>query len=105
MQVVSIVVIELLSSLVTYLVLRWDRGRLDAYGRARMWNDATFRLAVGGPLVGIPPTLAVGAHVWVTRRGWKRLPLALLAAILTTVAVELLGQLLLWATGLPDDFG
>jgi hypothetical protein len=63
-------------------LLYFDRKRLDAYGRDRMWNDATLGAAVN-PLVFPWPVLAFGAHVWVTRRGpwWTRLGKALLGVL------------------------
>ena len=74
------------SGAVVALFVLLDRRRLDAYGRGRMWHEATLHLAIGGALLGIAPPapFVVGAHVWVTRRGpWpKRLAKAFLGSVL-----------------------
>jgi hypothetical protein len=89
---------------VAWLLLHVDRRRLDGYGRARMWNGATLAAAISG--LFLPPMLALGAHVWVTRRPpwWRRLGLALLAVVVAGALTVLVGNLALWALGVsvPD---
>lgn len=87
-------------SLITGVMLVLDRRRLDAYGKARMWNQVTLVLAVSG--LFLPAPLTFGAHVWVTRRPplWRRLGLALLgvllALVLSTLGVELVLSIYDW---------
>ena len=80
---------------ITSLVLA-DRRRLDEYGRARMWNEATLGTAMN-PLLFPLPAFGLGAHVWITRPGpwWSplRLGKALVAAVLGE-ALAVLGMYL-----------
>ncbi len=99
----------ILPSLVTGVLLAWDRRRLDAYGKARMWNFATLALVVSGmylPSIFIPTPVCFGAHVWVTRRGrwWGRFAKALLAAAVAMAITVLVNYAVLGALGLlPDE--
>lgn len=83
----------------TGALLRWDRRRLGAEGRRRMWRDATLYLAVSGLFV--PAPLTFGAHLWVTRPGplWKRLPLALAGSAGALTLSVLIAYLLLLLLG------
>lgn len=82
----------------------WDRRRLDAYGKSRMWHGSTLWLVGSG--LFLPPIAGLYAHVSITRRGsfWRRHGLALLAVIVAAVALELGAEgvfsLLGWS--LPD---
>jgi hypothetical protein len=103
----ALVVIMLLGSLEAAMFLCWDRRRLGAHGKARMWNDATLTLAIASPALGlgIPPFFAIGAHVWVTREGStaSRLAKGAFALVLAYVAYALLALGALELLGLPLD--
>jgi hypothetical protein len=80
-EIIATLVVWVVGSSTTGLLLYLDRRRLDAFGKRRMWNGATMAAAVSGLFV--PPPLAFGAHVWVTRRPpwWRRLLLSLLGVV------------------------
>lgn len=103
----ALIVSMVLGSVVAAAFLLADRKRLDAHGRARMWNDATLALAIGSPGLGlgIPPFLSFAAHVWVTRSGrwYVRLGKALLAMVICLVAQVAFIVAALELLGLPLD--
>ncbi len=96
---VVVLVVWVVQSSLTGLALWLDRRRLDARGKSRMWHESTVWAAVSG--LFLPPPLAFGAHVWVTRGWpwWARLPAAIGAAAALLVAVELVSELVLWVVG------
>ena len=97
---VTMLLVWFVSSSSTGLALWFDRRRLGPVGRQRMWRDTTLWAAVSG--VFVPPPLAFGAHIWVTRTWhWAvRLVAALLssAALLVVIEVvcQMVQQLLAW---------
>ena len=96
---VATLVIWVVSSTTTALALWLDRRRLDEHGRRRMWRDTTLQAAVSG--LFLPAPLTFGAHVWVTRSWpwWLRAPAAVVASVAMLAVVELICQLLYWASG------
>jgi hypothetical protein len=80
------VAFSMLNIVVPYLIVRYDRSRLDERQLARAWNRPSFACAIYffGPL-------SLPAHFWVTRRK----PLALLQGAFWATAV-LGGE---WAVG------
>lgn len=101
---------ELLATLLSWIVgsaltaaLLWlDRRRLDEDAR-RAWHRATLYLAVSGFF--FPAPLAVGAHLWVTRRlpAWQRIPLALAGSALALSLSLALTVALLSLAGVPVE--
>jgi hypothetical protein len=103
----ALIVNMVLGSVIAAAFLLVDRRRLDAHGRARMWNDATLALAIGSPALGlgIPPFISYAAHVWVTRSGrwYVRLGKALLAMVVCFVVQIAFIVAALEVLGLPLD--
>lgn len=99
-EVGATLLVWVVGSVVSWVLLRLDRRRLDAYGRARDWNEATTALAMSG--LFFPAPLALGAHVWVTRRPpwWSRLTLSIASVVVSLTLTVALSEFALWVLDL-----
>jgi hypothetical protein len=89
MQALRLLTTAILGIVLTLLLQRWDKKRLDDEQRARSWNYATWAQA----LYNFGPLSMLGWG-WVTRR-WKGLFLGLIAAVLIIRVLVALDEMLI----------
>ncbi len=86
MEVARTAVVMVLSIVLPLCVQLWDRRRMDAAQRARVWNIASW----GAALYAFGPLSLLGWS-WVTRARWRRLwfgPLSMGAVLLVMALID-----------------